>query len=253
MSLTSQLHELLACLLAEEKEAEVSNEHLVSCIDLTLLNEHEPAEAFSSIKEKAECHPIAAICVFPQFLSLFLSLTNRHRATVVNFPQGNSDFESCLTELEAALTLGADEIDFVLPYQDYLYGTKQHALEQCKRVSDYCKDHKLTLKIILETGAFSNLEVTYQLARELIDLGVDFLKTSTGKIAQGASYSTAFTLLSAIKDAAAPCGLKVSGGIKTAAQAIGYARLAQLVLNKPLDKSWFRIGASSLLDELTKK
>jgi deoxyribose-phosphate aldolase len=59
-----------------------------------------------------------------------------------------------------------------------------------------------------------------------------------------------FTLLCAIKDSKTSCGIKVSGGIKTPAQAKSYATLAQWVLKQKINKDWFRIGASSLLDEL---
>ena len=80
-----------------------------------------------------------------------------------------------------------------------------------------------------------------------------FLKTCTGKIPQGASLSALFTMLSAIKDSGKTCGIKVSGGVKTPRQAFNYAKLAELMMAKKIDKSWFRIGASSLLNELLKQ
>jgi deoxyribose-phosphate aldolase len=131
-----------------------------------------------------------------------------------------------------------------------LDGGKDDALTQCKAVIDLCKQEKRTLKIILETGAFSELQSIYEVSNQLIELGSIFLKTSTGKTPQGASLPAVFTILTAIKDSKAQCGIKISGGVKTPTQAINYAKLAELVLAKPIDKSWFRIGASSLLAEL---
>ena len=86
----------------------------------------------------------------------------------------------------------------------------------------------------------------------LFELSLDciFLKTSTGTTNQGATLPTLFTLLTAIKESKKLCGLKVSGGIKTAQQAFDFAQLAQLVLDKKIHKEWFRIGASTLLNKL---
>ena len=93
----------------------------------------------------------------------------------------------------------------------------------------------------------------YQVSRELLAIGCDFLKTSTGKISQGASLSAVFAILSAIKDARTHCGVKISGGVKASQQALKYAWLAELVMEEKINKDLFRIGASSLLEELVAK
>ncbi len=98
-----------------------------------------------------------------------------------------------------------------------------------------------------------SLEFIYDLSTEIINKGCDFLKTSTGKIAQGATPSAAFAMLKAIKESKTSCGLKVSGGIKQPEQAFIYMALASHLLDRDLDKSWFRIGASSLLDVLEER
>ena len=133
----------------------------------------------------------------------------------------------------------------------YLAGNQDLALSNCHEIYQLCKQHKLTFKVILETGALPSVESIYDLSVAIIDKGCDFLKTSTGKITTGASIPAAFSILAAIVDHDAPCGIKVSGGIKTIEQAFNYMRLAQSMLDRKLDSSWFRLGASSLLDVLT--
>jgi deoxyribose-phosphate aldolase len=203
------------------------------------------------MRDLANQYPIAAICVYPQHLNHFEGLTNVNLATVINFPYGNEELLTCLAAIDQAVSAGAHEIDYVLAYEDYINGNKQKALNQCDVILQSCKKQNLTLKVILETGAFPDMDSIYQLSSELIELGVMFLKTSTGKIAIGATFSAAFAMLTAIYDSPQrECGIKLSGGIKTKTQAQQYANLAELTLNKDIHPSWFRIGASSLLTQL---
>ncbi len=249
MSLEAHLNKTLEQLLSSESKPLVTAEQLIHSIDLTLLDENASIESLSELNDKAQLNKVAAVCVYSQHLSLFPTL---NRVTVINFPQGNEDLLNSLNAIDKALELGVNEIDYVLPYQLYLDGKEQEALHRCRAIIRSCKNYNLTLKIILETGAFSQMQSVYEVSKQLSGEGCDFIKTSTGKTPQGASLSAVFAILSALKDSGTNCGLKVSGGVKTPLQAYHYARLAELMLNQSIDKSWFRIGASSLLDELTK-
>ncbi|MFT4058611.1 MAG: deoxyribose-phosphate aldolase [Legionella sp.] len=231
----------------------VTAEQLIQCIDLTLLDEQATEKELKQLKQDANHNQVAAICVYTQQLVEFHDLKDIQLATVINFPHGNEDLTASLTAIEQALLLKATELDYVLPYSLYLAGNQQKALNHCQMISELCKQHHVTLKIILETGVFTQIETIYEVSTQLIELGCDFLKTSTGKIPQGASLNAAFAILSAINDTQNICGLKVSGGIRTPKQALQYARLAELITQKTIDKHWFRIGASSLLQGLLNK
>ncbi|TAL62341.1 MAG: deoxyribose-phosphate aldolase [Legionella sp.] len=247
MSITAEFAEIFA----EFTQISISSKQLIACMDLTLLDEQADVAALLKLKEKAETAQVAAVCVYPQHLSIFSPLKPIELATVINFPTGTENLAKSLEQILAAKEFGATEIDYVLPYSNYLSGQHGQALEACQAVWHLCHSEQLTLKVIIETGAFADLEILYNLSLELIDIGCDFLKTSTGKISQGASLPAAFTILKAIQYKQKPVGLKVSGGIKTPTQAQEYAQLAELMLSKPIDKTWFRIGASSLLDALS--
>lgn len=224
---------------------------VISLIDLTLLDATASDEALFSLSEKAKQYQVAAVCVLPEHAKIITHNPDIKLATVINFPEGNQSDQQVLSAIESVLAESKiDEIDYVFPYHEYLEGNQSLALAQYKQVLEYCQQQGLCLKVILETGALPSLEIIYQLSRELIDYGCHFLKTSTGKIAQGATPAAAFVMLKAIKDSKANCGLKVSGGIKKPEQAFGYMALAEQILARTVDKSWFRIGASSLLDEL---
>jgi len=250
VNLETHLNNVFEHLISNEASSSITEEQLIKCIDLTLLKENSSDEEFLELKHKAQSNKVAAICVYTQYLPLFQPAAAYNLATVVNFPQGREQATGCLSQIDQAIQLGANEIDYVFPFSAYLEGYKKQALDQCIAITESCKKKSLTLKIILETGAFPDMQKIYQVSGELISIGCNFLKTSTGKIAQGASLAAVFAILSAIKDSGASCGVKISGGIKTVQQARNYACLAELMMGKQIDKDWFRIGASSLLDEL---
>lgn len=249
MTIETQLNQVLDKVLSGHFETSVTTEQLIHCIDLTLLDEQASDESLQLIRKKAKTSQVAAVCVLTQHLHHF-SADTIPLATVVNFPQGTDTLQQCQDHIDKAKQLGAKEIDYVLPYQSYLAGNTDDALARCKAIVHSCKKNNLTLKIILETGAFPNMQSIYQISRDLIDIGCNFLKTSTGKIPQGANLTAVLAILTAIKDSNSTCGVKVSGGIKTPQQALNYAHFAELIIGKKITNSWFRIGASSLLDEL---
>ncbi len=251
MSINSHLNEVLKELLSKPSEI-INNQQLIHCIDLTLLNEQASQNDLITLNHLANKYTVAAVCVYPKDLVHFKPSSAIDLATVVNFPQADETLSTCIKQINLGIQNGVKEIDYVVPYMSYLQGKRQQTIQHATEIAAYCKEHKLTLKIILETGAFTDLNILNDLALELLALDLDFLKTSTGKISQGASLSAVFTLLSAIKDSGKNCGIKISGGIKTVEQAKNHAYLAQFLMNKAIEKSWFRVGASSLLKELTK-
>ncbi len=90
-----------------------------------------------------------------------------------------------------------------------------------------------------------------QAARLGLDAGVDFLKTSTGKVAVNATPGAAEIMLEAIAERGGRCGFKAAGGIRTLADATTYFDLARARLGEDwISPARFRIGASALHAEL---
>lgn len=227
-------------------------ETIISLLDLTLLDEQASPDQLAKIAYNIARYPVAAVCLFPQQLTTIHIPQGIKRAAVVNFPEGNQPGNQVVRDIEQAITMyHANEIDYVFPYQAYLQGDKISALAHCREACRLCFDHQTVIKVILETGAFSSYDVLYQLGRDILEQGSQFLKTSTGKIAKGATPEATLVLLKAIKDSGrSDCGIKISGGIKTAEQAAYYINLAESCIGRQVDSNWFRIGASSLLDDL---
>jgi deoxyribose-phosphate aldolase len=85
--------------------------------------------------------------------------------------------------------------------------------------------------------------------------GGDFIKTSTGKIQPAATLPVTLVMLEAVRDwrtaTGRQVGVKPAGGIKTTKDAVKMLVLVnETVGDDWLDPDWFRLGASSLLNDL---
>lgn len=192
--------------------------------------------------------PVAAICIWPQFVKLArqtLRACPVRIATVVNFPAGGGNCSLIGSDITEAIADGADEIDLVLPWRAFLAGDVEIARDMVAEARGSCGDR--TLKVILETGEYPD-QASVRAASELaIAAGADFIKTSTGKTGTSATPEAASTMLEAIKASGKPVGLKPSGGLRTLGDARSYLGLADEIMGPGwATAKTFRFGASGL-------
>ncbi|WEN14535.1 deoxyribose-phosphate aldolase [Rhodanobacter sp. AS-Z3] len=228
---------------------------LLSLLDLTSLGENDtPAqiEALCASATAAPCLP-AAVCLYPEHITTArrcLQGTTVKVATVVNFPDGAGDPARVERETQRALGAGANEIDLVLPYRCLLDGDEacvRTVVRSCRAV---CTDG-VVLKLILETGVLATPGLIRTACAIGLEEGVDFLKTSTGKVPVNATPAAAAVMLDAIAADGGRCGFKAAGGIRTLADATMYLQMAETRLGAGWsDPAHFRIGASALFGEL---
>lgn len=250
MTLSKRL-DLITEELKSSCSTNISLQKLISVIDLTCLDLAATPDEIGALGKKGVDAGVAAVCIYPQHLDCISPYLNITRATVVNFPSGDESESDVVHSIQQiANQHRVDEIDYVFPYKTYLEGQHDAALAHCFAAYSQSKDQGLLFKVIIETGAFESLDSIYNASLKIIQSGCDFLKTSTGKIQTGATLPAAFAILAAIRDSQSSCGVKLSGGIKTVEQALSYANLAQHMLHKSPEKTWFRLGASGLLDTL---
>lgn len=234
---------------------------IVPLVDLTSLNATDSEESAALFCEKAvsELGHVAAVCVYPPFVKQVaaqLSGTPVKTATVVNFPEGDSALESVLLDIGRALEDGANEIDVVFPYRRYLAGEQQYARQFVTACKAACGED-VALKVILETGALRDASIIADASLEALTGGADFIKTSTGKIPEGATLEAAAVMLLVIRHAASQLkrslGIKISGGVKRIEQAGQYLALADAIMGRDwVSPSTFRIGTSKLIEEMLK-
>lgn len=227
---------------------------LISLIDLTSLNADDTESSITRLCEQAFTPKgtVAAVCIYPQFIPLAKALVNDTTvkvATVANFPNGDAELKVVAHAVEQALKDGVDEVDVVIPYRDCLQGNYQTSELLVRTCKQLCRDH--VLKVILETGELADNALIYEISCRVLNQGADFIKTSTGKVAIGATTDAANAMLQAIKSVNPAAGFKASGGVRTPEQAQSYLTLAsQLMGSAWCTSQHLRIGASSLLDAL---
>jgi deoxyribose-phosphate aldolase len=235
-------------------DAEVAR-RILRCLDLTDLSENCSEHGTAALVAKAVTPhgPVAAVCVWPQMVSLAsagLQGSSVRVATVVNFPSGDDDLDRVCEDIEEALDDGASEIDCVLPYKALLRGEASAVGEFLGGVRDVV-DGGRTLKVILETGTLAQRWSIEAASRLAIEAGTDFLKTSTRKSPVAATPEAAEIILEVIRSSEGAVGLKASGGIRTLADARAYLDLADRIMGPGwATPSTFRIGASGLYEAL---
>jgi deoxyribose-phosphate aldolase len=231
---------------------------LLGLTDLTMLGDDTSAADISTLCGLAanRHRAPAALCVGLPHVAMArgrldqLRLSRVAVATVVNFPDGSEDLVRIEHETRQALAAGADEVDAVLPYRALRRGDAN----ACRAMLRVCRDacgRQALLKVIIETGELESPELIAQASALAIEGGADFIKTSTGTTAAGATLSAARIMLRAIHAHGGHCGFKASGGIRSLEQALPYLQLAEEMLGRDwIGPARFRIGASTLVHEL---
>lgn len=228
---------------------------VLSLLDLTSLGPDDPAEHIARLCAQARdpVGPVAAVCVHRAHVSAAkqaLAGSDVRVATVANFPEGGDSVAQAVRDTLEAIALGADEVDLVLPWRAVLRGDIAEAAELVRECRAVCGPD-ITLKLILETGELDDPGMI-RLASEIgLDAGVDFLKTSTGKVPVNATPEAAAVMLEMIWVRGGFCGFKAAGGVRTLDDAARYIALAEARLGADwVTPARFRIGASALRDEL---
>ena len=229
----------------------------LAALDLTSLGEDDTPERVEALCASAVGPGgwPASVCVYPEHIGTVrraldaAGATGVKVATVVNFPDGGDDPARASRETRRAVAAGADEVDMVLPWRALSSGDETVAARVVAACREASPDR--VLKVILETGALGDPVLIRAASRLALDGGADFIKTSTGKVAIGASPGAARVMLEAIRERGGRAGLKVSGGVRTLADAAVYLELVDATMGA----GWatprhFRIGASGLLGEI---
>jgi deoxyribose-phosphate aldolase len=237
----------------------------ISMIDLTTLEGADTAGKVRSLCAKAvrpdPADPgvpsVAAVCVYPDLVPVARATLGRGPVKVASvataFPSGRASLAVKLADVGDAVASGADEVDMVIDRGGFLSGHYGVVLEEVRAVKEACGPAHL--KVILETGELATYDNVRRASWIAMIGGADFIKTSTGKVTPAATLPVALVMLEAVRDFAVASGnvvgVKVAGGIRTTKDAIRYL----VVVNEVAGDAWleparFRIGASSLLNDL---
>jgi len=237
----------------------------IRCCDLTTLEGADSPGKVRQLAAKAKrpnpadpsIPSVAALCIYPRLVPTAVEAlkgSGVHVASVATaFPSGQSSLEVRLQEIRDAVAAGADEIDIVISRGAFLAGDDETVFDEIVRSKEAAGTAHV--KTILETGELATYDRIRRASMVAMAAGSDFIKTSTGKISPAATLPAALVMAEAIRDFAdetgRKVGLKVAGGIRVSKDAIRYLVIVHETLGEEwLDPDMFRIGASSLVNDL---
>lgn len=191
----------------------------------------------TAIAKIASENKIFGVCVnsdnVARLKSISYALENKFSiVSVVGFPSGAHSMDSKVAEARIALDEGADEIDMVANIAKIKEGDLVSYQIEVEKVARAIKPYPgAKLKVIIESAILTDQEI--KIASQIIsDLGVHYVKTSTGYSTAGGASERAVQII--LDNISPHTKVKASGGIKTFGDAEKYLKMG-------VD----RIGASS--------
>ena len=186
-------------------------------IDHTNLKPDATKMAIEQLCGEALEHNFKAVCVSPYFVKHAfekLKHSDVKVATVIGFPMGYSCAAAKVEEVKRALNDGAHELDVVVNIQAIKAGDYNYIKNELESICTYTHIKNHIVKVIIEIGLLSQLEII-NTCKVCEEVGVDFVKTSTGVIGRGVTTADIILLKKILP---AKIKVKASGGIKTLEQ-----------------------------------
>lgn len=193
---------------------------VAALVDHTLLKPEATEADIVGLLTEAVGLNTYAVCVSPTMVAAAGTLIGGPVvASVVGFPSGKHLSSVKAVEAELAVAAGAVEIDMVIDVGAALAGVLDGVRADIAAVRAAVPG--AVLKVIVESSALLALSgepLLVDICRVVEDAGADFVKTSTGFHPSGGASVRAVELMATTVDGR--LGVKASGGIRTAADAV---------------------------------
>ena len=192
---------------------------MAALVDHTLLKpEATDADVAALVAEATELG-VYAVCVSPSMVPVARQAGGVRVAAVAGFPSGKHLSEVKAHEAAHAVASGASEIDMVIDVGAALAGDITAVRSDIEAVRAAVPG--VVLKVIVESAVLlgrADGRTLTDVCRAAEDAGADFVKTSTGFHPTGGASVRAVALMA--ETVGGRLGVKASGGIRTAADAV---------------------------------
>lgn len=207
-------------------------------IDHTLLKPTATKEQIIKLCSEAKEYNFYAVCVNGSYAELAkkeLEGTDVEVAAVIGFPLGAMTTEAKVFEAKNCIEKGASEIDMVINIGRLLDSEFDYVENEIRQIKEAIGEN--VLKVIFENCYLSKeqIKMVSQLA---VNAGADFVKTSTGFGAGGATFEDVQLMKDVVENKAQ---IKAAGGVRDAATAQKYIKMGVT-----------RLGTSSGVSLVTK-
>lgn len=216
----------------------MTEKEILSHVDHTLLSVAATWDEIRDVVDDGIRFETASVCIPPRFVQAAAA----HAAgrvkicTVIGFPNGYNTTAAKVFETKDAVENGADEIDMVIPVGLVRDGAYAQVEAEIRAVKAACGG-KL-LKVIIETCLLTDDEKR-RMCAVVAAAGADYIKTSTGFQAGGATFEDVALMREASPDT---LKIKAAGGIASFADAerflalgadrLGTSRLVKILKNE---------------------
>jgi deoxyribose-phosphate aldolase len=194
-----------------------SAEELARMIDAAMLKPQATRSDVEHFLEEAVLYNFAAVFLHPAWIGdarQAIKGSPVKLGIAIGYPHGAHLTETKLLEIDQGLELGAEEFDMVANIGRLKSGESIAVAKEIERCRRRLEDK--IFKVIIESGWLTDEEKRLA-ARIVADAGADFVKTSTGIVAPGATVQDVKLLYEAVDGS---IGIKASGGIRTFDQVI---------------------------------
>ena len=219
---------------------------IAKMIDHSLLN---PSLSWSELEAGvalAREYDVASVCIMPYALRRCADLlagSTVAPSTTIGFPHGGHATDTKRAEAGQAVEDGGQELDMVINISKALSGDWTYVRNDIEAVLDVTHGAKRKLKVIFE-NCYLEDDQKIRLCAICGDLGVDWVKTSTGYGAGGANLDD----LRLMREHTPPhVQVKAAGGIRTLdgvleVRALGVTRVGASRTRDILDELRARLG-----------
>ena len=223
-----------------------SYREIAKMIDHSLLNPALTTKELDDGILLAVRYNVASVCILPYYLpkaSQRLAGTSVVPSTTIGFPHGGHATTTKIAEVKQALTDGGKELDVVINVSKARSGDWAYVKNELSTLTSLIHGSGAKIKVIFE-NAYLDDAGKQRLCLISSEIGVDWVKTSTGYAASGATIADLQLMR---KNSAARVQVKAAGGIRDldsllAVRAIGVTRVGATRTQEMLDDCRNRLG-----------
>ena len=219
---------------------------IAKMIDHSLLNPSLTTRELEEGCALAVRYDVASVCILPYALARcaeLLSGTTVNASTTIGFPHGGHTTAIKLAEVRQALIDGGQELDAVINISKARSGDWQYVRDELQALTQAVHAGGAKIKVIFE-NAYHDDAAKIRLCEICGEIGVDWVKTSTGYAPSGATHADLELMR---KHSPARVQIKAAGGIRDldallAVRAIGVSRVGATRTESMLEECRRRLG-----------
>jgi deoxyribose-phosphate aldolase len=223
---------------------------IAKMIDHSLLNPSLTVPELEAGCELALRYDAASVCILPYYAARCADLlkgSTVQPSTTIGFPHGGHRTSIKLAEVNQALEDGATELDMVINISKARSGDWDYVAREIRELTEAAHAAKAKIKVIFE-NAYHDDASKIRLCEICAEIGVDWVKTSTGYAASGATMDDLKLMR---KHSPAGIQVKAAGGIRDldallAVREIGVTRAGATRTATMLDDCRKRLGLSAI-------